>query len=180
MINGHQSAVRAADWATGIFQTLKGLRGSHLMDEMSVCSSIRCGRIKVQATRSLRHTDIQQTSAIILLVDDVVVKDLIVQGLWFCLCRRHGVCKSVAKLRSSKSGIADLYFAAPAMSLGTSSRGNADFGRSATNIFTLIGHRGELRGPRCRRSAESARRLQALVVACYFDSLIPGIPDETL
>lgn len=130
----------------------------------------------MQATRGVRHTDIQQASTIILLVDDVLVEDLIVQGLWFCLGRRHGVCESVAKVRSSKSKCDDLYFAAPAMSLGTSSRGNADFGRSAANVRALIGHCGELRGPRCRRPTESARRLRALVVACYFDSLMPGNP----
>ena len=69
--------------------------------------------------------------------------------------------KAVAEVRSSRCGIADLYFAARAMSLGTSSRGNADFGRSATNVCALIGRGGESRGARCRHPAKSDRRLLA-------------------
>ena len=38
-----------------------------------------------------RHTDVQQASAIILLVDNVVVEDLVVQGPRFRLCGGHFV-----------------------------------------------------------------------------------------
>lgn len=36
VVDGHQSAVRPADLTAGICQTLKSLRGSHLVDEMAV------------------------------------------------------------------------------------------------------------------------------------------------
>jgi hypothetical protein len=37
VVNRHQSAVRPADLAAGIRETLESLRGGHLMDEMPVC-----------------------------------------------------------------------------------------------------------------------------------------------
>lgn len=48
----------------------------------------------------------------------------------------------------------DLYFAARAMSLGSFSRGNADFGRSALNVLALIGWGGERGGRRYRVGPE--------------------------
>lgn len=50
----------------------------------------------------------------------------------------------------------DLYFAARAMSLGSFSRGNADFGRSALNVLALIGWGGETGGRRYRVGQKNA------------------------
>lgn len=106
-----------------------------------------------------RHTDIEQASAIILLVDNVVVEDLVVQGPRFRLCGRHIVCMKYVINKARKAFIErgmgkvegqDLYFAARAMSLGSYSRGNADFGRSALNNLALIGCGGETREGRYR------------------------------
>lgn len=40
VVNSHQSAVRPADLAAGICETLESLRGGHLVDEMAVWGSI--------------------------------------------------------------------------------------------------------------------------------------------
>ena len=69
MINGDQSAVRPADLATGVLETLKGLRRGHFVNQMSV--------------------NVQQDGAIFLLVDDVVLQDLVIQGLGRLIGARH-------------------------------------------------------------------------------------------
>jgi hypothetical protein len=44
------------------------------------------------------HTDIEQDSAILLLINDVGVEDLIIQGLRLCLCGRHGENEELEEL----------------------------------------------------------------------------------
>lgn len=41
--------------------------------------------------RYVVHTNIDENCAIILLIHDVILKDLVVQGLWFSVCTRHCV-----------------------------------------------------------------------------------------
>lgn len=48
VIDGHQGAVRPADWTAGILEALKGLRRSHLVHQMSVYSTISGGKLKSQ------------------------------------------------------------------------------------------------------------------------------------
>lgn len=63
----------------------------------------------------------------------------------YCMYVRYAITKACAVLVLEVWGsrIQDLYFAPRAMSLGSFSRGNADFGRSALNIWVLIGCGGE-------------------------------------
>ena len=61
VVNGHQGAVRPADFTISILETLKGLGGCDFVDKVSV--------------------NVDQESAIFLLVDNVVVQDLVIQGL---------------------------------------------------------------------------------------------------
>lgn len=63
VINSNQSAVRPADLAVGVGKTLKGLGRGDLMDEVTI--------------------NVDQASAIFLLIDDVVLEDLVVQGPGF-------------------------------------------------------------------------------------------------
>ncbi|KAJ5081761.1 hypothetical protein NUU61_010025 [Penicillium alfredii] len=60
------------------------------------------------------------------------------------------------------------------MSLGRWPRGNADFGRSATNTHAAIGCGGEDGGGRCR----GARRLAAFASGAPFDS-VPATTDQS-
>ena len=61
MINCSQSAVWSANRAVGVCEALEGLGRCDLMNQVSV--------------------NVDQASAIVLLVDDVVLKDLVIQGL---------------------------------------------------------------------------------------------------
>lgn len=61
MINCSQSAVWSANRAASVCESLEGLRRCNLMNQVSV--------------------NVDQASAIVLLVDDVVLKDLVIQGL---------------------------------------------------------------------------------------------------
>lgn len=63
MIDCNQSAVRPADLAVGICEALEGLGRCDLVDKVTV--------------------NVDQASTIILLIDDVILKDLVVQGLGF-------------------------------------------------------------------------------------------------
>jgi hypothetical protein len=63
VVDSDQSAVRPADLAAGVCETLEGLRGCHLVNEVTV--------------------NVDQASAIFLLIDNVVGEDLVVQGLGF-------------------------------------------------------------------------------------------------
>lgn len=80
MVNGHQSAVRPADFATSILETLKGLGRCDFVDKVSV--------------------NVDQESPIFLLVDNVVVQDLVIQGLGFPISAGHeGQCVYVGDQR---------------------------------------------------------------------------------
>lgn len=70
MINCNQSAIWPADLAASVFEALEGLWGCNLVDEVSV--------------------NVDQASSIILLIDDVVLEHLVIQGLGFRLGGRHG------------------------------------------------------------------------------------------
>jgi hypothetical protein len=63
VVNGNKSAVRPADLAAGVCETLEGLRGCDLVNEVTV--------------------NVDQASAIFLLIDNVVGEDLVVQGPGF-------------------------------------------------------------------------------------------------
>lgn len=63
MINCSQSAVRPADLAAGVCEAFEGLGRCDLVNEVSV--------------------NVDQASAIFLLIDDVVMEDLVIQGLGF-------------------------------------------------------------------------------------------------
>lgn len=82
MVDGHQGAVRPADLTAGILQTLESLRRSDLMNKVSIYSSVSddCST-RVQARSVvIRHTDVQQAGTVLLLIDDVVIEDLVIQG----------------------------------------------------------------------------------------------------
>lgn len=70
MINCNQSAIRPADLAASVFEALESLWGCNLVNEVSV--------------------NVDQASSIILLIDDVVLEHLVVQGPGFRLGGRHG------------------------------------------------------------------------------------------
>ena len=73
VVNGHQGAVRPADFTISILETLKGLGGCDFVDKVSV--------------------NVDQKSTIFLLVDNVVVQDLVIQGLGFPISAGHeGQC----------------------------------------------------------------------------------------
>jgi hypothetical protein len=57
------------------------------MDEMSVCNTVSKD---YDSAQKYRHTNVEQNGSIFLLVDDVVLKNLVVQGLGWFHCRRHG------------------------------------------------------------------------------------------
>lgn len=77
VVNGHQSAVRPADFTTSILKTLEGLRGCDFVNKVSV--------------------NVDQESTIFLLVDNVVVQDLVIQGLGFPISAGHeGQCEGVS------------------------------------------------------------------------------------
>lgn len=61
MINCSQGAVRPADLAAGIFEALESLRRCNFVNKVSV--------------------NIDQASAIFLLINDVILEDLVIQGL---------------------------------------------------------------------------------------------------
>lgn len=63
MIDCNQSAVRPADLAAGVLKTLEGLGRCDLVDEVAI--------------------NVDQASTIFLLIDNVVLEDLVVQGLGF-------------------------------------------------------------------------------------------------
>lgn len=63
MINCNQCAVRPADLAVGVCKTLEGLGRCDLVNEVAI--------------------NVDQASAIFLLIDNVVLEDLVVQGLRF-------------------------------------------------------------------------------------------------
>lgn len=69
MINSNQSAVRPADLTLCILEAFKGLGRGHLVHEMTV--------------------DIEQKSAIFLLIDDVGVEHLVIEGLGLLVGGRH-------------------------------------------------------------------------------------------
>lgn len=69
MIGRGQGAVRSPDFTPGILEALKGLWRRHLMDKVSV--------------------DVEQDGSIELLVDDVGLEDLIVEGLGGALGSWH-------------------------------------------------------------------------------------------
>ena len=60
---------------------------SHLVDEMSVCRSVNFS-FSLPANRN-RHTDKQQNGAIFLLVDNVGVEYLVIQGLGLLIGGGH-------------------------------------------------------------------------------------------
>jgi hypothetical protein len=82
VVDSHQGAVRPADLTAGILQTLKGLRRGHLVDKVAIysCVSDNCSTPMQARAGVIRHTDVQQAGAVLLLIDDVVIEDLIVQG----------------------------------------------------------------------------------------------------
>jgi hypothetical protein len=63
VINCGQSAVRPADCTAGVLETLEGLWRCNLVNKVSV--------------------NIDQASSIFLLIDDVVLENLVIQGLRF-------------------------------------------------------------------------------------------------
>lgn len=50
------------------------------------------------------HTDIEQDSAILLLINNVGVEDLIVQGLRLCLCGGHSENEELGELGMLRPG----------------------------------------------------------------------------
>lgn len=82
VVDGHQGAVRPADLTAGILQALEGLRRCHLVDKVAVYSSVSddCSTLIQARAGVTRHTDVQQAGAVVLLIDDVVIEDLVVQG----------------------------------------------------------------------------------------------------
>ena len=63
VVDCNQSAVRPADLSASILQTLESLGGCDLVNEVTV--------------------NVNQASTIFLLIDNVILEDLVVQGLWF-------------------------------------------------------------------------------------------------
>lgn len=63
VVDGNQSAVRPADLSASVLQTLESLGGSDLVNEVTV--------------------NVNQASTIFLLIDNVILEDLVVQGLGF-------------------------------------------------------------------------------------------------
>ena len=72
MIDGSEGAVWSSNFAASISEALESLRRCHLVDQMPV--------------------NVEKDCAIVLLVHDMVLEDLVVQSLGGFHSRRHGEC----------------------------------------------------------------------------------------
>ena len=106
MVDGGESAVWSSHFAAGVSEALEGLLsgGQYLSHGCGypiflLATSLRapsaCLHIVRESTIELdhekNHTNVEQNCAIVLLVDDVVLKNLVVQGPGGFHCRRHVV-----------------------------------------------------------------------------------------
>ena len=82
MVGCGKCAVRSPDFAGGILKSFEGLWRGDFVDQMAVCqmSGGCCTAVQV------RLANVEKDGAVRLLVDDVVLEDLVVQGSRFSIC----------------------------------------------------------------------------------------------
>jgi hypothetical protein len=81
------SAHTNANWGISVCLPVMSLRGQD--------ACLRSCQYESGSNLCICLTNVQQNCAILLLFDDMVLEDLVVQGLWWFHGRRHGVCEVV-------------------------------------------------------------------------------------